>query len=912
VSRCLFLFLSLPVLAQQGVSSASLRGRVEDSSGAALGGVAVALRDVDRGRVMHALSDGAGAYQFLSVPPGQFEVQIRDARFVPVTRAVAISVGQQLDVPLHLLVAGESSSITVSAEAPLLETGRAQVSGIVRLREIDALPLNGRNYLDLALLVPGVSRTNTGVPQQFAETSAVPGTGISFSSQRNLNNNFVLDGLSLNDDAAGLAGTYISQEVVREFQTVHSGSTAEFGRASAGVVNVSSKSGTNAWHGRFYGFLRNQRLDARNPLAVRKDPLTQSQHGASLGGALRRDRTFLFSNFEQTRRNAAGFVTIAQANVDAINAVLARTPGYSGPRIGTGQYSTGWDMSSYFIKLDHEFSSTQKVFARYMLYDIASPNARGVGGLSDVSRSTRLDNRDHSFAANWTSMLSPRAVNELRFQFTRSRLSAPGSDVTGPAVSIAGVANFGASTNSPVGRDNSLTEVNDSFSLIRGAHTLRFGGGLLLNRLNIYFPGSQIAAVYSFSSLANFQAGRYQTFQQAFGDPYQFQSNPNLGLFVQDEWRLHRKLTVQAGARYDVQWLTSPIRTDRNNVAPRFGLAWTPDARTVVRAGYGLFYDRVPLRATSNALQRDGSKYRAALLAFGQAGAPVFPFQAPVFPEGQFVNITTIDRAIQNSYAQQASLEIERRIGALELTAGYQWLRGLHLILSRNVNVPTLTAAQATAQGVANLGRPDSRYGNVARYEGAGDSYYNGLAVSAQYRFRRGTSLRLSYSLSKAIDNVGNFFFSSPQNNSNLRDDRGLSDNDQRHRITLSSVLESPFEGKLLRAWQLSPMFVYTSRLPFNVLLGQDRNFDTNTNDRPIGVGRNTGRGFGYSSLDFRLSRVFRISERWNVQAIAEAFNSLNHLNRAVPNGVITAATFGRATSVFDARQIQFGARVNF
>lgn len=913
MSRLALLFsAALSALAQQGVSSASLRGHVEDATGAVVPGITIALHNLDRGQTQHAVTDLTGEYRFLSVPPGDQEVQIRDPRFLPVTRALTISVGQELDVPLRVSVAGENSSITVSADAPILETSRAEVSGIVRLREIDSLPLNGRNYLDLALLVPGVSRTNTGVPQQFAETSAVPGTGISFSSQRNLNNNFVLDGLSLNDDAAGLAGTYISQEVVREFQTVHSGSTAEFGRASAGVVNVSSKSGTNQWHGRLYGFLRNQRLDARNPLAIRKDPLTQTQYGASLGGPLRRDRTFLFSNFEQTRRNAAGFVTIAPANVDAINAVLANTPSYKGARLSTGQYGTGWDMTSYFAKFDHEFSSTQKVFARYTFYDIASPNARGVGGLSDVSRGTRLDNRDHSFAANWMSTLSPRTVNELRFQFTRSALSAPGNDLTGPAISIAGVANFGASTSSPVTRDNDLTELNDSFSLIRGPHTLRVGGGVLLNRLNIYFPGSQIAAVYSFANLASFQAGRYQTFQQAFGDPNQFQSNPNLGLFAQDEWRIHRRLTVQVGLRYDTQWLTKPIQTDRNNIVPRFGLAWSPNASTVVRASYGLFYDRVPLRATSNALQRDGSKYRVALLAFGQAGAPVFPFQAPAFPDGQFINITTIDRHIQNSYAQQAGLELEHRFGALELTASYQWLRGLHLILSRNANVPTLTAAQATAQGVANLGRPDSRYGNVSRYEGAGDSYYNGLAVSAQYRFTRGTSLRLSYNLSKAIDNVGNFFFSTPQNNFNLRDDRGHSDNDQRHRVTASGVLESRYQNRWLRQWQLSPMFVYTSQLPFNVQLGQDRNFDTNTNDRPIGVGRNTGRAFGYSSLDFRFSRVFRLSERWTVQGIAEAFNSLNHTNRAVPNAVISAPTFGQATSVFDARQIQFGARVNF
>src|SRR5690606_15091159 len=161
-----------------------------------------------------------------------------------------VLVGQNLNVPVRLDAAGQSESITIEADAPVLETTQARIAESVRQREIDSLPLNGRNYLDLALLVPGVSRTNTGVPQQFAETSAVPGSGISFASQRNLNNNFVLDGLSLNDDAAALAGTYVSQEVMREFQTVNASGTAEFGRSSSGVINISSKSGTNDLHGR--------------------------------------------------------------------------------------------------------------------------------------------------------------------------------------------------------------------------------------------------------------------------------------------------------------------------------------------------------------------------------------------------------------------------------------------------------------------------------------------------------------------------------------------------------------------------------------------------------------------------------------------------------------------------------------
>jgi hypothetical protein len=644
-----------------------------------------------------------------------------------------------------------------------------------------------------------------------------------------------------------------------------------------------------------------------------------------LGGPLSKGRTFLFSNFEQSRRNAAGFVTIAPGNVSAINTVLDRT-GYAAPRLNTGEFPTGWDISNAFARLDHQLAAKHQLMARYAFYDLSGRNVRSVGGLNDVSRATALSNRDSSIAISEVATISPRDLNEVRFQWTRSRLKAPGNDLMGPAVNIAGVANFGASTTSPVGRDNDLFQLNDSLSIIRGNHSIRFGADWLLNRLDVFFPGSQIAGVYSFSSLANFERGQYQTFQQAFGDPNQFQSNPNLGLFVQDEWKLRPNLTLQPGLRYDIQKLASPIRTDMNNIAPRLGIAWSPgDAKTVVRASYGLFYDRIPLRATSNALQRDGSKYKVALLSFGQAGAPVFPQQLAEFPPGQFINTTTIDPGIENSYSQQASLQIERSIdnGRATVSAGYQWLRGLHLILSRNANVPACTAAVGAATGIPNLCRPDMRFGNVSRYEGSGDSYYNGLLVSARTRIWRGGEMRVSYNLSKAIDNVGNLFFSSPQNNFDLRDDRGLSDNDQRHRLTISGVFESPFArgpslgSKLFSDWQLAPIFIYTSRLPFNAQLGSDRNGDTNLNDRPFGVGRNTGTGFDYQTLDVRLSRTVSITERWRVQGIVEAFNLLNRTNHMLPNAVfgpnpIAAASFGRPTAVNDPRQLQFALRLSF
>lgn len=900
----IFLYMCLGasgVLAQQSVS-----GFVQDPAGGAVRAATIAITHLERNQTGILQSDGRGQFHFPSLPVGAYEMRVEAAGFRPVVSKFSLTVGTALEIPVTLAIASLDSQIAVTETVPVIETARTGTAQTVLPREVDSLPLNGRNYLDLALLVPGVSRTNTGAAQRFAETSAVPGTGISVSGQRNLNNNFVVDGMSANDDAAELAGTFFSQEVIREFQVVTSGGLAEFGRASSGILNITTKSGTNNFHGRAYGFVRNQRFDARNALAITKDPLTQTQEGTSLSGPVRRDRTFLFSNFEQTNQNRVGILTIAPANVFAINQVLQNI-GYRGPLTITGEFPTGYATSNVFVRADHSLNDYSRIALRYSLYKVTSTNARGVGGLNAVSRGSSLDNLDQTVAVTHEMGLSPRLFNSLHSAFTRSRLGAPINDSIGPAITVSGIASLGPATGSPLRRDTDMYELADSAIWELGAHSLKAGAEFLENRVNILFPGAA-QGVYSFSTLANLQAGRYTTFQQAFGAPSQFQANLNMGMFVQDQWRAKTGLTVNIGLRYDLQFLPKPIATDLTNLAPRLGIAWAPGNRkTVFRTSFGLYFDRTPLRATSNALQRDGSKYRVALLSFGQADAPLFPAITQSFPSGQYIGITTIDHHIQNGYSEQASFEVERELGReSNITVGFQHLRGLHLILSRNRNVPTLTSADAAAQGVPNLGRPDPRYGNISYYEGSGDSYYNGLLVSARKRAGRYAELRFSYNYSKTIDDVGNFFFSTPQNNFNLRDDRGLSDNDQRHRVTASGVL----------TWvgiQLAPIVSYTSPLPFNIQTGTDRNFDTNVNDRPVGVGRNTGRGFDSFSVDLRLSRVFHVGERWTVEPLAESFNATNRTNLQLPNNSLTAGpAFGKATASGDARQLQFGLRITY
>jgi Carboxypeptidase regulatory-like domain len=904
-------------VAAQSVTSATLSGIVEDANGAYVPGATLTAINVDTNQQRTTDSDREGRFTFPYLPVGNYKLTVSESGFRTLSRNLTLTLGQALYFVFKLDVNSVAENVTISEVSPI-ETTRTQVTQTIRPAEIDQLPLNGRNYLDLALLVPAVSSTNTGSNQRFAETSAVPGQGISVAGQRNLYNSFILDGLSANDDAADLTGTYFSQEVIREFQVITSGGIAEFGRASAGVVNIVSKSGTNSWRGDLYGFGRNQRFDARNPLATQKDLLTQAQYGGTVSGPLHLNRTFLFANFEQTRRNYSAVITIAQSAVAAINNRLAAA-GYRGPFVETGVVPASFDTSNFFARLDHQLTNQNQLATRYSIYHINAINSRTVGGLNSVSRGSGLTDTDQTIAVSDVATFG-RKVNEARFQFIRSRLDAPVNDNISPSVTISGVANFGTATVSPLARAIDQFEAVENISFQRRSHSPKAGVDFLYNRVNIFFPGA-LQGVYNFTSLNNFLAGNYLTFQQAFGAPNQLQSNPNVGLFIQDEWRVRPSLTLNMGLRYDMQFLPAPVESDTNNVAPRVGFAFAPgDRKTVFRGGAGLYFDRIPLRATSNALQRDGSKYIVVQLAPNQSGAPVFANVLATQPATFLTkpNITRIDPNIEASYGQQMSFEIERELpGQASLSVGYLHLRGLHLIVQRNVNVPRFPASA----GVPNLGRPDPNWGNISRYESSGDSNYDGMIFSLNKRAGSWANVRVSYTLSKSIDDAGNFFFSTPQDNFNIRDDRGLSDNDQRHRLVVSGSIRAPENNsklpKALRGFELSYIFTYASRLPFNILLGSDRNFDTNNNDRPLGVGRNTGRGFDLTSLDLRLRRKFRISEHATLELTADGFNLLNRANYAVPNNVFGAGVtplpaFGLPTQASDPRQFQFGVRISF
>jgi len=929
---------------QETVSSASVSGRVTDTQGAVIPGAVVTARQTETDVKAETVTGSEGRFRFPYLKVGRYVITAHMDGFRDGAQAVTLGIGGAFDIPFVLPVAGVETNVTVTAQPLILEAARSQIAGTVPQAEVQSLPMNGRNFLDIALLVPGVSPTNVGSTQLFAETSAVPGQGLSINSQRNLSNSFIVDGLSANDDAAGLSGIPYSVDAVDQFQVVTSGGQAELGRALGGYVNVVTKSGTNTLHGTAYDFFRDDKFNGVNALSGTKLPMNQQQWGGSLGGPIVHGRTFYFGNVEQRLLDQNGLVTVLPENVPIINARLAAV-GYPGAPVTTGNYPNPVHSANVLGKIDHQPGGSDQVSIRYGLYHVTSSNSRGVGALNAPSASAGLDNVDHSLAVSNTWTISSHTVNETRAQFAYGDLQAPPTDPVGPAVSISGVASFGTLSGSPTRRVNKMYELVDNLAHQAGSHALRAGVDFVFNDDTITYPRSSRGS-YTFSSLANFLAGNYNGFSQTFGDPVVSQTNPAIGVYGQDEWKARSNLTLNLGLRYDVQFLQT-INTDTNNVSPRAGFAWTPTASQdfVVRGSAGVFFDRVPLRAVANAILSAGNRtdlnslHQPSVSGIlpAQDGAPVFPNILPArLLTTTLVDFSTMDRNLQNAYAKQASLEVEHALGSSRtVSAGYQYLRGENLLMSINQNVPTCVAA-----GANNGCRPISTYRNNSQYSSAATSTYHGLHVSFVQRATARASLRVTYTLSKSMNDVGEAFFSSPIDPTDVMRDWGRSDDDQRHRLVINGTVSTsaappvtPWE-RITHGFQFSGMLQYYSALPFNITSGvvtlqgptgrplaggttASANFDERT---VTFIPRNAGVASDFFTVNVRASRAFRVSRGIRIEGLVEGFNVTNRVNNLTRNATFgpgayptnPLSTFNQITAVGDPRTFQFGARLIF
>ena len=939
-----FVAMATTAAAQETVNFASVSGRVTDPQGGVIPGATVTARHTETNVTATTTTDAEGRFRFPYLRVGPYDIAARQPGFAAATRTLTLGLGAAYELTLSLSVGELTTSLIVNAQADVLETARSQIAGTLPQVEVQSLPLNGRNFLDLALLVPGVSPTNIGSTQLFAETSAVPGQGISIGSQRNLSNNFIVDGLSANDDAAGLSGIPYSVDAVEQFQVVTSGGQAELGRALGGYINVVTKSGTNTMRGTLYGFFRDDAFNAANALSGRTLPMDQQQYGGSLGGAIAPNRTFYFMNFEQRLLDQTGLTTILDQNVPIINARLAAT-GYPGSPVTTGIYPNPVHSANILGKIDHQISGSDQLSVRYAAYHVTSDNSRGAGALNAPTASAGLDNIDHAIAFGNTLTISARTVNETRAQFTYGDLEAPPTDPIGPAVSITGVASFGTSSSSPTRRLNKMYQFVDNLSHQAGAHALRAGVDVVLNDDTITYPRSARGS-YAFSSLANFLAGNYSGFSQTFGDPVVSQTGSNIGFHAQDEWKLGSRLTLNLGLRYDLQFLET-VNTDTDNISPRLGFAWSPSADhdLVIRGSAGLFFDRVPLRPVANAILSAGNttdlnnlqQPGVSGIIPTQAGAPTFPAILPAqLLTTTLVDFTTMNPSLQNAHSRQASLEAERSLGSgRTVSVGYQHVRAQQLIMSVNQNVATCVAA-----GTNNGCRPNAMYRNNSQYSSVGESNYHGLHVSFVQRPAAWSSLRVTYTLSKSMNNVGEAFFSSPIDPTDIMRDWARSDDDQRHRLVINGTVNTSMApatsawGSLTHGFQVSGLLQSYSALPFNITSGVTSL--QGTNGRPFSDGttpvanfdvrtanlisRNAGVGNDFFSVGLRVSRVFRLSGHVRLEGLAEVFNLTNRVNNMTRNtnfgpGVYPMSplpTFNQITAVGEPRTWQFGLRLTF
>jgi len=726
-------------LRAQNISTAELHGTVNDSSGAVIPNAAITIVDASKGFSRSTTSDGQGNYQLLLLPPGTYVVTVTAPGFAKLTESnVVLTVGERAELRLPLAVTG-SDTVDVTAGADIIETQRSSQSTTVDQLRIDNLPTNGRNYI-------GFTLTNSQVARDAAPSvGAIPTSGLNFGGVRARSNSININGADAGDYISGGTRTTVSQDAVQEFQIITNGYAAEYGRASGGVVNIVTKSGSNTTHGSAYGFLRNRYIQATNPFSTVYQPAyTRVPAGFTLGGALIPDKTFYFFSAEITRRQETGFSDIGADNFGLTNIDVSRfygapagaltvqgtaqqqaflqnpqlpanTPGiqqyialvgsgssiatsgqnpaFLQPSIGAKNFVTsGQVLPASFVPLNslignfpisertevYSLQINQKLTNNQQLVLLGSASPSFISGIEEsaanqnigensFSRTATQSLHDWAIAAQHTLVIGSNKVNELRFQFARhpvlfSNSSSPGGANT--AVNIPGFAYFGKTPFSVVNRIEDQNQLQDNFTYTRGAHTFKtgidlryipinilqgqlYGGGdYSFGSLNSTDVSTSLVGLPGFSAIQAYGLGIPQSFVQGIGNTTLKYDLKVLGAFLQDTWRAGSRVTLNLGVRYDIESYPTPsalntatsaamsaygiregIRLQPANVAPRIGVAYDifGNAKTVVRANYGIFYDRAPGNLEAQSIAFNSTTVPLVILAGGSPCAANAP-----------------------------------------------------------------------------------------------------------------------------------------------------------------------------------------------------------------------------------------------------------------------------------------------
>ncbi len=907
---------------------ASLAGRVLDPSGRVVIGARVEAMEQATLRRQATAADEQGQYRFPLLPVGDYELQATapGLRSDPVT--VRLSVGRRWRVDLALVLETERTRIEISDATPLLEPENTALGSVISRATIANLPLNAREFLQLALLSAGTLPAAPG-----SELSRQNNSGLHVGGAREASNNFLLDGVDNNDLYINRLVVSPPLDAVREFRLHAANYQAEYGRSGGAQINVVSQSGTNGLHGSVYNYLRNHALDARNFFDAPDQPIPQfqrNQFGASLGGPVRRERTFFFGGYEGTRVRDGVTKTARVPGLAERNGDFSASPfpvidpftqqPFPGNRIPAERIhpisqglASRWPapnrpgavqnlvsaprgdllVNQLYGRIDHYLSPRDALFARYNFSHDRGLEPFNDGNTNVPGFGSFVLNRGQNLVLSETHVFSPATVAELRFGFNRLRREVLqeniGNDVAGelgiagvssdplfsgfPAVNVGGFDSLADNTALPIVREDQTFHLIANLTHVRGRHTFKAGGEYRHfsdDGVQAFFGRGQMNFLGAFTQnpAGDFLLG-FPTFtiQTVFDNPFRQRASSWNG-FLQDDWRITPRLTLNLGLRYEwnrpatdvedrfmtfdpdarqlVQAGTGGVpragfRHDNNNFAPRIGLSWSPRSADdlVLRAGWGVFYDTTILEANSG-LYFNPPFFDLRLFFPSQQGLLTlndpFPTGAGFTPPP---TVFAMQPNFRTAYLQHGNVSLEKALpGRTVFRAAYVASKGTKLLRQRDINQPP------PGDGPAFSRQPIPGFANVILFESAAASTYHSGQFSLERRFTGGLSFSLGYTISKSIDDASAFLPtdgdpSFPQNSRDLRAERGLSAFDQRHRFVMAASYTPPFRNHwATKDWRFDLIAAMQSGAPLTPRLSFDNSNTGNTGaiagaDRP-------------------------------------------------------------------------------
>ncbi len=636
---CAACLLSSPDSARCQAINATLSGKITDASGGSIAKATVTASNVATGFSRSAPSSDNGEYSVPALPAGEYKVIVEFSGFGKQTKNITLQVGQAAELDFTLSPGEVVQKVEVEATSELAEPTRTQVSTVIQERQIENLPVNGREFINFALLSPAVQigDTTAGSTDVIVE----PVTKLSFAGQ-NINYNFIaVDGADDISTASGIQRGTPPQDSVQEFRVINSDYSTQFGRAVGGIVNIITKSGTNDWHGTLYEYFRNNKLDAKSILsAPGLNTLRQNQFGAAIGGPIKKDKTFFFANYEGQRRGESPFYnSIVLLNIAAINNVKTNVFGLPAEPAGLNVLRTA-DYDNGFVRLDHSINDHNTFMARYFINDGRLLNQSPLNDgfdLPSAFKNNRIN--DQSFVASLTSIITPTIVNDLRGQFARRNFEFPVTH-TQPHLEVANTFSTGVNRGNPDLYIEKRGEIVDYVTINLGKNTVSFGGNFNYvvtdESFPLFFPfeadfpslgallgtdgvvtGCATAPACPHPFLIEFERFQAPKFTEPtlanFAQLYAGGAIPTTirdqaraalnhtysGFYIQDKWRASNKVTVNYGVRWDFEtWPSKALNNRYNNFDPRLGIAYNVGGpwNVVVRAGSGLFHGIVPER----------------------------------------------------------------------------------------------------------------------------------------------------------------------------------------------------------------------------------------------------------------------------------------------------------------------------